>query len=76
MIFELEDKKLITIYEKISERERLSFEDGVTLWNTPDLLGVGYLANQVRERMNGNVTYFIHNRHINPTNICIHSCIP
>jgi aminodeoxyfutalosine synthase len=74
MLFEFEDEKLNPIHEKVSAGERLSFDDGVTLWQTPDLLGVGYLANQVRERMNGDQTYFIHNRHINPTNICIHSC--
>ena len=74
MIFEFEDKNLNPILEKVSAQERLSLEDGVTLWKSPDLLGVGYLANQVRERMNGDTTYFIHNRHINPTNICIHSC--
>ena len=74
MIFEFEDKNLNLILEKVSAQERLSLEDGVTLWKSPDLLGVGYLANQVRERMNGDTTYFIHNRHINPTNICIHSC--
>ena len=74
MVFEFEDKDLNPIYDKVSAKERLSLEDGVTLWKSPDLLGVGYLANQVRERMNGDTTYFIHNRHINPTNICIHSC--
>ena len=74
MLFEFEDKNLKFIYKKLKAQARLSFEDGVTLWNSPDLLGLGYLANQVRERMNGDTTYFIHNRHINPTNICIHSC--
>ncbi len=74
MLFEFEDKNLSPIYEKVRAQERLSLEDGVTLWKTPDLLGVGYLANKVRERLNGDDTYFIHNRHINPTNICIHSC--
>ena len=74
MLFEFEDKNLKSIFEKVKIQRRLSFEDGVTLWNSPDLLGVGYLANQVRERMNGNTTSFIHHRDINPTNICIHSC--
>ena len=74
MIFEFEDKNLNPILKKVHGQERLSLEDGITLWKSPDLLGVGYLANQVRERINGDTTYFIHNRHINPTNICIHSC--
>ena len=74
MLFEFEDSALEPIFEKVKAGTRLSYEDGVTLWQTPDLLGVGYMANLVRERLNGNRTYFIHNRHINPTNICIHSC--
>ena len=74
MLFEFEDSTLEPIYEKVNAGTRLSYEDGVTLWKTHDLLGVGYMANMVRERLNGNKTYFIHNRHINPTNICIHSC--
>ncbi len=74
MLFEFEDKALKPLVDKVRNRERLSFEDGVTLFNSPDLLGVGYLANIVRERINGNSTYFIHNRHINHTNICVNSC--
>ncbi len=73
-MFEYLDSSLSDIELKVRAGERLSFDDGVTLWTTPDILGVGHLANQVRERVNGNETYFIHNRHINPTNICIHSC--
>jgi len=74
MLFEFEDKALIPLEEKVRAKERLSFEDGVLLWNSFDLLGVGYLANIVRERTHGDKTYFIHNRHINPTNICVNSC--
>ena len=59
MVFEFEDKNLNPICEKVNAKERLSLEDGVALWKSPDLLGVGYLANQVRERMNGDTTYFI-----------------
>ena len=74
MLFEFEDKNLVPIESKVWAGERLSFEDGMTLWNSFDLLGVGRLANIVRERLHGDKAYFIHNRHINPTNICIHSC--
>ena len=74
MRFQYEDDKLTIIEQKILAEERLSFDDGVTLWNSFDLLGVGYLSNIVRERMHGNDTYFIHNRHINHTNICVNSC--
>ena len=74
MLFEFEDQNLLVIEEKVRAEERLSFDDGVTLWNSFDLLGVGYLANIVRDRMHGNQTYFIHNRHINHTNICVNTC--
>jgi aminodeoxyfutalosine synthase len=74
MLFEFLDQRLKPLEEKVRSQERLSFEDGVTLWNSPDLLGVGFLANIVRERMHGDKTFFIHNRHINPTNICVNSC--
>jgi aminodeoxyfutalosine synthase len=74
MLFEFEDSTLQPIYEKVTSGTRLSYEDGVTLWKTHDLLGVGYMANIVRERLNGDKTYFIHNRHINPTNVCVLSC--
>ncbi|MCH7500951.1 MAG: aminofutalosine synthase MqnE, partial [Nitrospinae bacterium] len=73
-MFEYLDAKLKPLEDKVLNEERLTFEDGVTLFQSPDLLGVGRLANFVRERLNGNNAYFIHNRHINPTNICIHSC--
>jgi aminodeoxyfutalosine synthase len=74
MIFEFEDKNLQSIERKVREGESLSYDDGVLLWNTHDLMGVGHLANIVRERIHGDRTYFIHNRHINPTNICVHAC--
>jgi len=74
MLFEFEDSTLQSIYEKVMAGTRLSYEDGVALWKTHDLLGVGYMANIVRERLNGDKTYFIHNRHINPTNVCVLSC--
>ena len=74
MVFQFLDPALQAVADKVEAGDRLSFEDGVTLWQTPDLLGVGRLANRVRERMNGDRAFFIHNRHINPTNICIHGC--
>ena len=69
-----EDRGLIPILDKVRSAERLSFEDGLTLYRSSDLLGVGYLANFVRERLHGDVTYFNVNRHINPTDVCVASC--
>lgn len=65
---------LIDIYEKVQAEERLSFDDGLKLYNSPDLLSIGFLADIERERKNGNRAYFIRNQHINYTNICINRC--
>ena len=72
--FRTYDSRLEPIAEKVLAGERLSFEDGVQLYGTSDLLAVGWLANHVRERMHGDVTYFNVNRHINPTNVCVANC--
>jgi aminodeoxyfutalosine synthase len=45
-----------------------------TLYGSSDVLAVGWLANHVRERLHGDVTYFNVNRHINPTNVCVAAC--
>jgi aminodeoxyfutalosine synthase len=68
------DQRLQPIAAKVLAGERLSEEDGVLLYRTPDLLAVGWLANHVREKRHGNVTYFNVNRHINPTNVCVAHC--
>jgi len=70
----MDDARLRAVAEKVRAGERLSFGDGLLLDKTPDLLAVGWLANLVRERMHGNVTYFNVNRHINPTDVCVASC--
>jgi aminodeoxyfutalosine synthase len=70
----IDDPCLRPILEKVQAGERLSAEDGLALYNTSDILGLGYMANVVRERLNGNITYFNVNRHINPTDVCVASC--
>jgi len=72
--FRLSDASLEPIAAKVFEGERLSLEDGVALYQSHDLLALGYLANHVREKLHGNATYFNVNRHINPTNVCVASC--
>jgi len=62
------------IFEKIASGQRLSLDDGVRLYSTNNILALGYLANIVRERINGNKTYFIYNQHINYSNICTNLC--
>jgi len=68
------DQRLKPIADKVLAGERLSVDDGIALYRSPDLLAVGWLANFVREKRHGNVTYFNVNRHINPTNVCVAHC--
>ena len=72
--FHLDDIQLQAIAEKVLAGERLTFEDGVTLYRSHDILAIGWLANHVREKGHGKRTYFNVNRHINPTNVCVASC--
>ncbi|HEV2500043.1 MAG TPA: aminofutalosine synthase MqnE [Terriglobia bacterium] len=71
---QIEDAALEPIAEKVMAGERLTFEDGVALFGSNDLLTIGYLAHHVRSRLHGKRTYFNVNRHINPTNVCVASC--
>ncbi len=70
----INNKKLRALAEKVMAEERLSFSDGMALEESNDLLGLGMLANTVRERKNGNKAYYINNRHINHTNVCVNTC--
>ena len=72
--FQTDDSRLLPVADKVMRQERLTFEDGVVLYQTSDLLAVGWLANHVRERMHGDRAYFNVNRHINPTNVCVAAC--
>ncbi|MBZ5521716.1 MAG: aminofutalosine synthase MqnE [Acidobacteriia bacterium] len=72
--FQTDDARLQPIAEKVFARERLTLDDAVALYRSFDILAIGWLANHVRERMHGNVTYFNVNRHINPTNVCVAAC--
>src|SRR5450432_3898244 len=70
----LNDDRLQPIAAKVLAGERLDARDGLILYESHDLLGVGWLANYVREKKHGNVTYYNVNRHINPTNVCVAHC--
>ena len=72
--FQTDDAALEPIAEKVQRGERLSFEDGVALYRSGDILAVGWMANFVREKLHGDVAYFNVNRHINPSNVCVASC--
>jgi aminodeoxyfutalosine synthase len=65
---------LASISEKVNAGVPLSLDDGLALFREPDLLKLGSLANQVRERRYRDRTTFNRNLHINPTNLCVASC--
>jgi aminodeoxyfutalosine synthase len=66
---------LADIDDKLHARERLTLDDGVRLFASPDLLAVGYLANRERERLHGARTYFNYNLRLEPTNVCEATCL-
>ena len=67
----LSDPALRPIAEKLAAGERLDDADGLTLYQSADLLGVGALADAVNRAQHGDVVTFAANQHINPTNVCI-----
>jgi aminodeoxyfutalosine synthase len=69
-----EDLTLKAIGQKIIQNERISFEDGVALFEKSSLPYVGALANWKRNELHGDLTYFNRNFHIEPTNVCVFSC--
>ncbi|HEY4130200.1 MAG TPA: CofH family radical SAM protein [Gemmatimonadaceae bacterium] len=64
------DPSLTTVADKVEGGERLSSADGVTLFSSGDLLGIGHMADAVNQAKNGKLVTFAANHHINPTNIC------
>ena len=63
------------IAAKLDAGERLTFEDGVALFNHPDLHAVGRLANLEREKRHGATTYYNYNLRLEATNVCVASCM-
>ena len=72
--FYLTDLTLEPIAAKVMAGERLTREDGMALYASNDLLGIGQMADHVRRTINGDRVHFMVNRHINPTNICENRC--
>jgi len=66
--------ELKTVGEKVLSSERLTEEEGVLLFEKGSLSFVGALANFVREKLHGDITYFNRNFHIEPTNVCVFTC--
>lgn len=69
-----EPQILQNIAQKIYNNERLTIQDGITLYRHADIGFVGTLANYVRQQKHGDKTYFNRNFHIEPTNICVYDC--
>ena len=68
------DPALLPILEKVEAGERLNAGEGIALFNSRDLNGIGFLANIVRKRKNGNVATYVFNRYINYSNVCVLNC--
>jgi len=68
------DKSLISIWEKVQSGQELTFEDGIALYNSPDLISIGKMAHWLQREKSGDAVYFVVNQKIEPTNICVLSC--
>lgn len=65
---------LKSIAEKVKQGERITFEEGVYLYENAELSYLGVLANFIREKKHGDNTYFNRNFHLEPTNLCVYDC--
>ena len=68
------DPALLEIERKVESSHPLSFEDGLTLYQTPDVHGIGRMARRVKERKSGKKVFYVLNRYINSTNVCFAAC--
>lgn len=71
----LKNNKMENITRKVLCGERLSIEDGLYLYNEPNLIAIAQLADYVNRKKNGDKVYFIENMYINPTNVCEANCL-
>ncbi len=71
----LANANLVDIAEKVDAGVRLDLADGVRLFESPDLLAVGWLANREREKRHGAKTFFNYNIRLEATNVCVASCL-
>jgi aminodeoxyfutalosine synthase len=68
------DSRMTAISDKVRDEERITESDALYLFESEDIFSIGELASYANERKNGKNSYFIINRHINPTNICVNRC--
>jgi len=68
------DSRLSALWDKVRAGQRLSREDGLLLFETEDLHGLGRMADFAKSRLHGEQVFFVLNRYVNPTNVCVLSC--
>ncbi len=69
-----QDEALIPIWERVLSGQRLGREDGLAVLNSWDLTAIGKMADHVKREKSGDRVYFVMNRQINPTNLCVLDC--
>ena len=74
LINTIADNGLQSVAQKVKNKERITDEECLLLFEKGSLAFVGALANFIRERLHGDRTYFNRNFHIEPTNVCVFSC--
>ena len=70
----IRDRQLTPLWEKVQAGERLTRADGLALFGTGDLHGLGRMADFAKSRLHGDQVFFVMNRYVNPTNVCVLSC--
>ncbi len=68
------DSALKQIADKVIAKQRISFDDGVLLFEKAELGFVGALANYIKQQKSGDMVFFNRNFHVEPTNICVYTC--
>ena len=74
MMMHFRDKQLEAIWDKIQGGKRLSLHDGMTLFETKDIISLGKMAHSVQQQRSGDAVYFVLNQKIEPTNVCVLAC--
>jgi aminodeoxyfutalosine synthase len=70
-----QDQALVPIWNKVRGEERLNFDDGLAVLKSWDLTAIGKMADFVKRRKSGDDVFFVMNRQINPTNLCVLDCV-
>jgi aminodeoxyfutalosine synthase len=70
----IRDRNLIPVWEKVRRGDRLSLTDGLTMYASGDLIGLGAMAAAAQKEKSGDAVYFVLNQKIEPTNVCVLAC--